>query len=360
MSIFDVIAWILYPLFIIFQVSSGIYLLARAIKTRIYAVLFLTISSIFYVLDVIVTDLRVPAPTFVRYLIMMNYPLCYVLFTKYTFYKDRKSHFTAVLSISIALRVVHFIELNIFNETVPATSPVSLEKLGAYFFHLMILTCMHSLAMGYFINASRIANKNAKGLNFEPWIAKRNMWIGISGGIYAILPAMWYLIPIDGNGYVSPQGVAVGVTVLSIFLAQSSINLLCWVMPPFFKSFLNKGFVAPQGETPKGLPTDITPLMQKILTTREMMGIVDYLGRGLASKIQKTPSAAKGLLLMVFQEHQEKLGTYALVFSELKNVIATTLKSYLVRMGIKDADAITSEMQDELAKNQAMLVMMTI
>ncbi len=98
MNDFMAIAVALYLLFIAIQLTYGIYLLRRALKPRAHAFISLFIIYVLMDLDVIVTDLEIEPPI-IHDLIMMDYTIFYVLFTKYAFYSGRKTKFRIVLAI---------------------------------------------------------------------------------------------------------------------------------------------------------------------------------------------------------------------------------------------------------------------
>ncbi|MEX2717423.1 MAG: hypothetical protein Q6370_014060 [Candidatus Sigynarchaeota archaeon] len=358
---FMAVASVLYPIYIGFQLAYGIFLFHRALKTRVHALISLFVIGLFMVLDVLVTDFKL-GPRIVRDLIMMNYPIFYVLFTKYTFYQGSRSHFRLVLGIVSALRLVHFIELQFFNQTMPPTNPINTpEKLVQYAFHVAVISCMHAIALGYLAAASFKTHRVAEKQHLEPWIVKRNLLIGVGSLIYAAQPVLWIFVPIDGHAYVgSWAGFFVGICIMVVGLLHASINFFSWVMPPWFKAWLNRGYTRPLAVIPEGLPEKMPELVQKALSSRETMVIIDFIGDLLAPKIAKSPGAIKGLLLLAVQEWQETSGKLAINFLEFKDVISTTLQRRLASIGVPDADKVVSELLDDITRNQYMILMMII
>lgn len=358
---FMIIAAVLYPLYIAIQLAYGVYLCNRAIKTRVLALISLFIIGVFMVLDVLVTDLGL-GPRLVRDLVMMNYPVFYVLFTKYAFYQGSRSNFRLVMAIILALRVMHFIELQFFNQTMPPTRPVDTPvKLAQYMFHLAVISAMHVLALGYLAHASFLAHDAAKKHQLEPWIVKRNLLIGIGSSVFSAQPLLWIIVPIDGSAYVGTwAGFTAGLLIMIVGLFHASINFFSWIMPGWLKAWLNRGFVRHPVMVPEGLLEEMPDLVQKALSSRETMLVVDFIGNLLATRIGKNPGAAKGMLLLAVQNWQEMSGKVAINFLDFKAVISTELKSRLAGAGVLGPEKVVEDLLAEITRNQYMIMMMIV
>ncbi|MBN2152497.1 MAG: hypothetical protein JW839_13680 [Candidatus Lokiarchaeota archaeon] len=355
------VAYVLYPLFICIQLAYGVYLLKRALVTRVHALIALFAISLLMVVDVIVTDLEI-GPKILRDLVMMDYTIFYVLFTKYAFFRKQKAGYRPVLAIISALRLVHFIELQLFDQTMPPTNPVDTPaKLAQYAFHVALISCMHAIALGYLARASFMAHRAAEKQHLEPWIVKRNLLIGVASLLYATQPILWLFVPTDGNAYVgSWAGFATGVSIMILVLGHATISLFSWVMPARLKAWLNRG--TPQGKeiVPEGLPEKVPELIQKALSSRETMLIVDFLGNILAHRIDKSPGAAKGLLLLAVQEWQDTSGKAAINFLDFREIVSTTLQRRLAGVNVPGPAQVVDELLADITRNQAMILMMII
>jgi hypothetical protein len=358
---FMAVALVLYPLYIVIQLIYGIFLLNRALRTRVHALISLFLISLFMAADVIVSDLDLSPPV-LRNLVVMNYPILYLLFTKYAFYRGRKSQYKSLLTILCILRIIQFIEISMFNYTMPPTRPVDTpEKVLQYSFHIAIISVMHLIALVYLARASLLAHRDAENTHLEPWITRRNLLLAVGAILFAIQPAFWIFIPLDGSAYVgSWQGFAMGLANMFTGLAHVFINLFSWVMPGWFKAWLNRGHARADVAVPEGLPEKMPELVQKALSSRETMLVVDFIGNLLAPRIETSPGAAKGLLLLAVQKWQETSGKPAINFLEFRDVISTTLKSRLASVNVPEPDKVVNELLAEVTRNQYMIVMMII
>ena len=97
-------------------------------------------------------------------------------------------------------------------------------------------------------------------------------------------------------------------------LLHASINFFSWIMPSWFKTWLNRGYKGLPAAIPEGLPEKMPELVQKALSSSETMVIIDFIGGLLAAKIDKSPGAVKGMLLVAVQEWQETSGKLAINF----------------------------------------------
>ncbi len=85
-----------------------------------------------------------------------------------------------------------------------------------------------------------------------------------------------------------------------------------------------------------------------------------FIGNLLAPRIETSPGAAKGLLLLAVQKWQETSGKPAINFLEFRDVISTTLKSRLATVNVREPDTIVTELLAEVTRNQYMIIMMII
>ncbi len=358
---FMAIATVLYPIYIVIQLIYGVFLLNRALKTRVHALVTLFLISVFMALDVIVSDLDLSPPV-LRNLVVMNYPILYLIFTKYAFYRGRKSRYKALLAVLCTLRIVQFIEISMFNYTMPPIRPVdTAEKLFQYSFHIAIISVMHLISLVYLARASLLAHRDAEKSHLGPWIIKRNMLLAIGAILFVIQPIFWIFIPLDGSAYVgSWQGFAMGLANMCTGLAHVFINLFSWVMPAWLKAWLNRGHPQAKVVIPEGLPEKMPEIVQKTLSSREAMLVVDFVGNLLAPKIEKSPGATKGLLLLAIQEWQETSGKLAINFLEFRDVISTTLQRRLTSVNVREPGTVVSELLADITRNQYMILMMII
>jgi hypothetical protein len=200
----------------------------------------------------------------------------------------------------------------------------------------------------------------SKGAGIEPWIRKRYLLLGISAAFISLLITPTFFMGSMSSFFTMSGFYCVFLMVVEL-VVFSILNYLCWVMPPWFKNRLGASYVQARGDTSgAGKQEEIPAVEGKLLTNRETMAIIDYLGNMLAARINKSPSAIKGLLLVTFQGEQDERGAKPLSFSDVRRAVAQRLSSRLEQLGIKDADAITRQFSEDVTKNQSMLLMMSV
>ncbi|MBD3185785.1 hypothetical protein GF325_03060 [Candidatus Bathyarchaeota archaeon] len=351
----------LYLIYMVLQAIIAVYLGVRAIKTRIYFMLYFTIALGFFLMEAVFTELSENIPELVKAAMVMNYPIFYVIFTKKAFYKDRKSLFPLILSIILVTRVVHFIERYIFRYTVPHVGEsIAQADLGIYYFHVTLVAIMHGVADLWLAYASLTAYKQSSKSCLKPWIKKRYLLVCISALVHSTFIIAWYLIPTDGSGYNSPRGLPVGILQMVTALLYSFINLLCWIMPRFFKRWLGMGEIPESIAETESLKKQIPEEVIKSLTSREIIMVVDILGDKLSDLINKDSTAAKGLLLMSILKKFGSNGMYLLDLPSLNSVFASTLKENLDKLNIPNVDEVVGMLQHELSRNQSLFMMLRI
>ncbi|HME55038.1 MAG TPA: hypothetical protein VKM55_22725 [Candidatus Lokiarchaeia archaeon] len=76
--------------------------------------------------------------------------------------------------------------------------------------------------------------------------------------------------------------------------------------------------------------------------------------------IQKSPSAAKGLIFLSIEKEFGEFGLYRSNVSNLIQIVKNSLKNMLVDLGVKDVDSIVIRLVEEIVNNQSLLFMITI
>lgn len=340
---------------------SGVYLALRAWKMKNIALAFLSAAMLSFFSTILVNIVFPPDMIFPRSVAAANYAIFLVLFTKHAFYKDKKSIFKIVSTTVVILRAVHFTEMNLLGFAAPSYIPITPSQLGWYYFHLVVLTSQLAIAFSWLGFAALNEHVAMKAETVEPWVRNRYLVIGTAYALFAIASLAYFIVPTDGLALGSPDAFLANVIIVPTVVAHSALSLLAWTMPGWFKRLLNAGKpsrAAPERqEIFEAVSKDV---QDRAITTPELMNVIDYIGGKLASKLNKSPGAVKGLFLMAIDKELGELGLYTVNLSKLILVTNNSLKNLLMDIGIDGAEAIVADLARDLVKNQSLLLMMSI
>ncbi len=346
---------------IISMFICGIYVAARAYKLRSSALTYLSLAMLLLFLNIVVIAFEQGDQRLLRSLVAVNSPIFMVLFTKQAFYKNKKSAFWAVFLITISIRILHFYEVFIWGYRIPPNVPIPDNQLGGYYLHILLVTSQIVIAMFWLIIAAFNAYRASKTETVEAWVRKRYALVMISTLVYALATFAYFLFPTDGLGYSSPNALAVNIIVPPSIVCYGLLSMLIWIMPGWFKLFLNEGKpVASLSDSPEVFKEISTEIKDGVIAAPELMRVIDYLGGKLAVMIKKSPGAAKGLFLVAIDKELGEVGLYAIRLSNLLKVTNNSLKEILKTMGIDKADAVVAELASVIVKNQSVFLMMAL
>ncbi len=237
--IFNIVT-ILYLIYIVLQVIVGLFLLNKMKKTRLRNLLPL---SLFFLLNAIEGFLAlIEAPILILQLIKFLPNICLILFTKYTFYQDRKSSFKIILSLVVILKFLNFLLTLYIPFEIPMRMELTNEQIPYYYLYLSMISIIILLSELWLAYSSLNYYKSVKNISIEPWIKKRYLIIGICTLILSSEGIVWLFMPWTTEGYYNPQGLIVGFIVIIVFVTFSVGSVIGWMMPQKLRNYFNKGF----------------------------------------------------------------------------------------------------------------------
>ena len=145
---------------------------------------------------------------------------------------------------------------------------------------------------------------------------------------------------------------------MKIVMAVSNVcfsiaSFIAWFMPNRIKQ---STLIEKQGVANATFGETVTQKLGKAA----VMAVIDYLGDKLAILIDKSPDAAKGLLLLSIDEAEKATNTASADFKTLHDAVVVNLKNRLEQIGISDVKQIVNELADYLVKNQSLFVMLSL
>lgn len=335
--------------FVAIQASVVIFLTKRAIELGLGNLWFLIVSCAIFIVSALLGATGSP----LHILVQPFASLCIITFTKRAFYEQARSNYALIMSVAILFAGLTFI--------------VRVYRLYAgdsgllYLMNQLVLFFVFTPGYAWLAKACFDAKRRlSKDHGIAPWIQKRYMLLGTSAMFTAFMITPSFFME-SSSSFNTMAGFFVLLLIVMDCLVFSILNYLCWVMPLWFKRRLGMSAVEALVEMPR--PSEQHEILtgnDETLTNRAMMAIIDYLGNKLAVRINKSPGALKGLLLVIFQSEREGSGEKPLRLSDLKHAITVGLRSRLEQLGIKDAIAITKQFSDEVTQNQSVLIMMSV
>jgi hypothetical protein len=168
--------------------------------------------------------------------------ICLVIFTKYTFFREKKSSFIFLLVSLIIVKIIDFV-LKLY---IPFSIPLSfvLEPVEIPFFYLYVTVSSLSILLSYpWLGLTALKYyKSIKPKEMEPWIKIRYKLIGYSSLIMLINGILYFLFPIETYSWEQLYPFIIGLLITINTTIFSISNLIAWIMPQRLKDYLNRNY----------------------------------------------------------------------------------------------------------------------
>ena len=223
---------------------TGVFLLYRMIKTKLFNLFGLAMFFILYGIQFIGAFLfpYVFAAFFSQICLLFL-----IIFIKNTFYKDSKSFLTPIVIITfIVLKVFSTTIALLYNFKIPPTILIRPSQFFIYYTYVTLIVLEVTIpSIWLACNALKIYRR-LKNYDIEPWVKKRYLLIAIPSLIFAASAIASYFMPLQG-GFEATHPV-VSIFVASSFIIFSFGNLFAWVMPKKLKKYYNRNYEVPISE----------------------------------------------------------------------------------------------------------------
>ncbi|MFX0058073.1 MAG: hypothetical protein ACFE8J_07210 [Candidatus Heimdallarchaeota archaeon] len=227
---------------------TGVFLLYRMLKTRLYNLTGLVMFFIIFPLQYFIQQL-----SYLFYAVIAEVALIFlVLFVKDTFYKQKKSIFPIVLISLLILKIIDFIIRIQFQFTVPESDSLLISEILFYYVLAIVVSVQIIISLSWLSYASLNVYNRLKKQNIEPWIKKRYIIIGFSSIFFGLNGFILPFIPI-GTGFENLFFTTFVAITIFIFTFG---NLIAWVMPNKLKKFFSRNY---------------KPIEEEVLSERELM-----------------------------------------------------------------------------------------
>ncbi|NHI91677.1 MAG: hypothetical protein EAX96_04175 [Candidatus Lokiarchaeota archaeon] len=165
-----------------------------------------------------------------------------LIFTKLTFYQDKKGPFLGFLIFTIVSGVIQslFSIIGFFLITDISIIFLFLYIADVFFaITVMISSC-------WFAYAAFEAYNGIKSYDLEPFQKKRYLIFGVSGILIAFDGFLFFVFMPAMMNYI--LGLIIQFMIAGLIFIFIVLNYLVWVAPKFYRDFLNKGYVSSSGK----------------------------------------------------------------------------------------------------------------
>ena len=347
-------------IFAILATTTGLLvrrmLLIRTIEMKLLVLFYILLLTYTIVISLRVVNITVPYSLGIG-LFQVNALIMYI-FLHFMFYKGRASPFKWILPIAISFSVLLVITGIIRDATPQGTDVYATVR----WIHTILDSCQIWLGMLCQFTLAYKAYKQQ--IATAPEVVNRYLFMGLavfaSGASKFIdIVGTW----MDINLTIDYEAVDLINSFLILFYALSMY--LAWTMPRWFKQLLNNIKNPENAFESQDTSIDSVATWEAIdkavlLTSRDIMSLVELLGEQLAKEIQKKPAAAKGFLLMAIQSYLKVKGKISFSIKDFRRFINTTLKRRLEKVTNSDVGRAIQSLETTLLRNQSLLFMMSL
>ena len=344
---------IVYQLVYIFILFiTGLFLLLRMQKTRLYNLAGLVLFFLLFPMQLIA---QFVFPFLIYAMITCTGYIFLLFFIKYTFFRDCDSPFILIFIVMLVLRISDFFIRVLYEFTIPESSVLEIGQLPIYYTFMVIVALESMIPSSWLTLAASTTHKKIKDEDLEPWIKKRYVLIKISSIIFAIGGFVLIFWPTGSLGLTPTEtliNLVYSLSIGNVLILFAITSLIGWVMPNKIKTYFNKGY---------------EPLEEKEYTKGEIITIIKYLGNFLAKKINLTPEAVRGMIKLAIRDEYCPINyTQPLNYGNLKCVIQKPLKERIEKLQNQEkideemTNSLIAEMLNQLNKGQSLITMSNI
>ena len=344
---------VIYQLvYIVILFITGLFLLLRMQKTRLYNLAGLVIFFLLFPMQLIA---QFAFPFVIYAMITCTGYIFLLFFIKFTFFRESDSPFVIILIVLIILRISDFFIRVLYHFTIPEPSSLELNLLPIYYTFMTIVALESMIPSLWLAFTTSNIHKKIKNEDIEPWIKKRYVLIKISSFIFAIggfVLIFWPTGSLGLNPTATMINLIYSLIIGNVLILFAITSLIGWVMPNKIKAHFNKNY---------------EPLEEKEYTQGEIVTIINYLGDFLAKKINLTPVAIRGMIkLAIKDEYCPIQHDKPLNYGNLKCVIQKPLKERIEKLqeqhdiNEETMNSLIAETLNQLNKGQSLITMSNI
>jgi len=250
----ELIIDLLYVIYFGSQLITGTFLLFRTIKIKqlnlIPLVLFFFLNPLEILLILLVGSSIV---------VNMLSNIALIFFTKFTFFRDRKSIFMYLLVSLIIIKIIDIILKLYVPFSLPLSFVITPSKVPYFYLYLSLTSLSILLSYPWLGLTALRYYYSIKTRDIEPWIKIRYKLIGYSSLIITVNAILYLLVPINTYDWEQLNSFIIGLLITIDTTIFSIANLFAWVIPKILKSYFNRHY---QGDIEEDLTED--EIMNKV------------------------------------------------------------------------------------------------
>lgn len=284
--------------------------------------------------------------------ILLNPPVAILIlpFVRATFYRGKPSRYKQLFAASIGLYAYSSAARLAWQFAMGERGPDAF-----YVSYLLAILAIFVLCYGWFlVECARAYQRIEASPGIEPWVKLRYVLLGISCA-FAIATAVFPLMYPSQESF-HEQAAAMKMVMAASNACFSVTSIFAWFVPARLRRYLNKRghhLGAPGYWAGPVFESDI--IAGKLGSTL-VMSIIEHLGNRLAPRINKSPSAVKGLLLVSLQAAEQRHGFAGVDFEVLHDAIVEEVKDRLEQLGVPDVERIVDGLNHDVLDIQSLLV----
>lgn len=218
----------------------GSYLLIRSRRTGLSNIFWLSFYFFFTVIEFIMRmafaagrpTVGVNLISWIYYIFNLTGHFSLIFFVKSTFYTERRSAFSFVLTSAIIAKIFYII-----------ASVITDFELSAEFYYIVkgLATYIIFITSFWLSYASLSAYYKIKKSEISPWVKKRYLIVGISA-IFLIAQSIPNVLMPYRVSFESPLMATLTIIITIFNIIFAILSLIAWVMPKKLKSYFNRDY----------------------------------------------------------------------------------------------------------------------
>ncbi len=333
-------------IYTVLQAIIAVFLFQRMRAARVAELRYVFLAFMFAALGAVLGIL------WAGFRILLSPPVAIFIlpFVQATFYRKKSSKYKHLLAISIVLFA--------YSSAARFEWQFFMQEQGPdafYYSYLVAILAIFVLCYGWFLaECTKTYRKIAASQGIEPWVKFRYILLGFSCA-FAIATAVFPVL------YPSHETFHEQAAVMKMVMAVSNLlfsitSMFAWFMPAHTKRYLNArglGHGVMLAKSPTGAPDNT---ISGKLGSALVMSIIEHLGNRLAPRINKSPGAVKGLLLVSIEAAEKQHEVAGVDFTILHDAIVEEVKKRLEQLGIPNVPDIIAELTHDVVDVQSLLI----
>lgn len=224
----------------ILHLITGLYIFIKYFRVKNLRLIPLSLFFLLNFLESIFLYLSFP---FIFYKLIIFLPnLSLILFTYYTFHREKKNILWIFVLMFIILKLTDFLLLYHFRFSIPMTEELQSGQVPLYYLNLAVVASVILLSNLWLGISSLSYYSKIRNEKIKPWIKFRYFIVGMASIILSANGVAYLFMPPEVNGFSEPGAIIIGIIILLNSLIFSFSSIIAWVMPEWLKEFIDRNY----------------------------------------------------------------------------------------------------------------------